>query len=177
MFSNEKALQEWLAQQLRQRGENCQLEVITHGAAQTRADIVTRDTVIECKHTLTREKIHAAYGQATMYAKHLGKDSIVLVGMPPFNDSEQRSAINAAKALQTADRTLSIYWLTQAGLVPLGEARSSVLDALSKTRRGAVVPTWRLLASICWIVFGLIYGGSFGMLVGAIAGIWLISWR
>ena len=177
MFQNEKQLQEWLAQQLQQRDESCRLEVVTHNAAKTRADIVTRDAVIECKHVLTREKIHAAYGQSVMYKAHLNKSSIVLIGQPPFDQSEQQAAINAARALQTADRTLSIYWLTQAGLMPLGEARSSVLDSLSLPGRRSTVPSWKLIVSICWIVFGLLYGGSIGLWVGVVAGIWLILWR
>lgn len=130
MFNTEEDLQYWLADRLRAAGYQPQMEVVTHDRHNTRADIVCGDTVIECKKTLDRDAMHQAVSQATMYASHLGLSKKIVVGMPPSSAAAQKSAESAAVAIMSVDPNLSVYWVNQAGVVPVGQHRASVLDAI-----------------------------------------------
>lgn len=128
MFASEVELQYWLADRLRAAGYSPEVEIVTDARHKTRADIVCRDTVIECKKTLDRDAMHQAVSQATMYASHLGLSKKIVVGMPPSSAAAQKSAESAAVAIMSVDPNLSVYWVNQAGVVPVGQHRASVLD-------------------------------------------------
>lgn len=125
-FATEKDLQNWIVARLREVGVPCEAEVVTNKKLETRADIVTRTTVIECKKTLDRENIHQAYSQGILYRRHLGKRFLVLVGLPPAPDARQ-TAVNTANAIMDTDRNLAVCWVLDGLIIPVGYGRDCVL--------------------------------------------------
>ena len=202
MFNTEEDLQYWLADRLRAAGYSPEVEIVTDARHKTRADIVCRDTVIECKKTLDRDAMHQAVSQATMYASHLGLSKKIVVGMPPSSAAAQKSAESAAVAIMSVDPNLSVYWVNQAGVVPVGQHRASVLDkvqtpayqpipiaplvrppapvaAPSALQRPAKrpIPLWKLATAVAYVIMGVWLGGGIGALIGAISGVMFVQWN
>jgi hypothetical protein len=175
-FAKESELQHWLAARL----PGARTEVVSHRSTQTRADIVVGDCIIECKLILDRDKAHQAYSQARMYAAHLGKKQVVLVGQPPVSQSDRTATINAVRALQTTDRHLAVYWVSGETLLVVGDRRPSPLDRL----RFNTVPTlaWdKILITVGFaaVFAGLghvmyrnpVLGGAIGTGIGVVNGV------
>lgn len=137
-WQTEKELQNWLQYQLINSGFQCQDEVETHPKAKTRADLVTPIEVIECKKVLTRDSVYQAHAQANMYAHHLGREAIAIVGQAPLDFDAKQSAVAASLALMTVDSRLSVYFASPIGLTPV--VRGQPLTSIDRLHGVVLAP-------------------------------------
>lgn len=104
----EKDLQEYLAERLRQRGFSVQLEVKANGG---RADIVSNwqgGTIIEVKKYLDRNTIYQAFGQLSLYGLN-NTHKLVVMGFLVVDSREQQSAFTTASMIEQDPRVSVVF--------------------------------------------------------------------
>lgn len=104
----EKDLQHYIGDRLRQRGFSVQLEVKANGG---RADIVTNwqgGAVIEVKKYLDRDTIYQASGQLGLYGLN-NKYKLIIMGFLTPDANAQTSALKTASMIEQNQRVKVIF--------------------------------------------------------------------
>ncbi|MBD2491945.1 hypothetical protein [Aulosira sp. FACHB-615] len=104
----ERHLQQYLSERLKERGFQAQLEVPANGG---RADIVTNwlgGAIIECKKYLDRDNIYQAVGQLNLYGLN-NTHKLVVMGFLTPDAREQPSALKTASMVEQNSRIKVIF--------------------------------------------------------------------
>lgn len=101
-------LQTYIAQRLKERGCQVQMEVRFNGG---RADIVTNwqgGAIIEVKKYLDRNTIYQAYGQLQLYGLK-NQRKLIVMGFMSSDPNERQSALTTASMIQQDPRVQVIF--------------------------------------------------------------------
>lgn len=104
----EKDLQAYLAERLKNRGFSVQTEVKANGG---RADIMTDwqgGTIIEVKKYLDRNTIYQAFGQLNLYGLN-NTHKLVVMGFLVVDANEQKSAFTTASMVEQHPRVSVVF--------------------------------------------------------------------
>ena len=104
----EKDLQDYLADKLRQRGYRVETEVKANGG---RADIVSNwqgGTIVEVKKYLDRNSIYQAFGQLNLYGLN-NTHKLVVMGFLTVNAEDQQSAFTTASMIEQHPRVQVVF--------------------------------------------------------------------
>jgi hypothetical protein len=154
-FANEQQLADYVQQFLNKKGQKTQREV-TCGDATFRADIVTRDAVIECKYTLDRAGLYQALGQGLTYAKRLRKNRVILIGLTPTSPEAKSLAERIAADLRTRrNPRVEVVFLDQDPKWKLAEylkRRQAAANAVYAQPQAASFSPGRVIGSIALVL-------------------------
>jgi Restriction endonuclease len=113
----EKDLQQYLGDRLKERGFQTQLEVQANGG---RADIVTSwqgGAIIECKKYLDRNTIYQAVGQLNLYGLN-NTHRLIVMGFLTPDAREQASALKTASMVEQNPRIQVVFVNTEEEWLP-----------------------------------------------------------
>jgi hypothetical protein len=96
-FKNERELQNWLYQKLKDEGYRVGYEVTDSQGG--RCDLTADQYAIECKHYLTTSTVGRAIGQALSYQKTLGLKPVI-AGIRPRTEQAWKTAQNDIRRAQ-----------------------------------------------------------------------------
>jgi hypothetical protein len=122
----EKHLQQYLGDRLKERGFQTQLEVPANGG---RSDIVTSwqgGAIIECKKYLDRDTIYQAVGQLNLYGLN-NTHKLVVMGFLTSDAREQPSALKTASMVEQNPRIQVVFVNTEEEWLPGNRIAPSML--------------------------------------------------
>lgn len=129
----ERDLQEYIADRLRQRGFHVETEVKANGG---RADIVSNwqgGTIVEVKKYLDRNTIYQAFGQLNLYGLN-NKHKLVVAGFLTVNAEDQQSSFTTASMIEQDPRVQVIFVNLEEEWLPGSQMIRSWLPKLSSPR-------------------------------------------
>jgi hypothetical protein len=118
----EKDLQKYIGDRLKERGFQVQLEVAANGG---RSDIVTNwqgGAIVEVKKYLDRNTIYQASGQLNLYGLN-NTHKLVVMGFLTPDAREQSSALNTASMLEQNPRIQVVFVNTEEEWLPGNQVR------------------------------------------------------
>lgn len=118
----ERDLQKYISDRLKERGFQTQLEVSANGG---RADIVTSwqgGAIIECKKYLDRNTIYQAVGQLNLYGLN-NTHKLIIMGFLTPDAREQSSALKTASMVEQNPRIQVVFVNLESEWLPGGKVR------------------------------------------------------
>ncbi|MFH7024032.1 MAG: hypothetical protein ACHBN1_01140 [Heteroscytonema crispum UTEX LB 1556] len=118
----ERDLQKYIGDRLKERGFQTQLEVSANGG---RADIVTNwqgGAIIECKKYLDRNTVYQAVGQLNLYGLN-NTHKLIVMGFLTPDAREQSSALKTASMVEQNPRIQVVFVNLESEWLPGGKVR------------------------------------------------------